>query len=80
MTVDAEAKLSSARAVLASPRSALKRSLAGDYGAYGAYECPVYKYPKRTDRYFIFHVSLASRANRPVHWSLRGAALLCATE
>ena len=58
----------------------LKRGLSGDYGPFGAYECPVYKYPKRTDRYWIFFVSLASRTTRPVHWTLRGAALLCATE
>ena len=57
-----------------------KRSMAGDYGPYGAYECPCYKYPIRTDRYIIFHVSLASREQRPVHWSLRGTALLCTTE
>ena len=58
----------------------LKRSMAGDYGPYGAYEAPVYKYPARTDRYIIFHVTLATREKRPVHWNLRGAALLCSTE
>ena len=57
-----------------------KRSMANDFGPYGAFECPCYKYVKRTDRYIIFHVSLASREQRPVHWSLRGTALVCATE
>ena len=57
-----------------------KRAGAGDYGPYGGYECPVYKYPKRTDRYIIFSVMLASREHKPAHWGMRAVALLCACE
>ena len=50
-----------------------------DYGPFGPYECPVYKYPSRTDRYKIFTVLLPSKDSRPLHWVLRGVALLCTT-
>jgi dynein heavy chain, axonemal len=50
-----------------------------DYGAHGGYECPVYKYPLRTDKYLIFSVTLPSLNHRPLHWTLRGVSLLCAT-
>lgn len=56
-----------------------KKKVGGEYGPYGPYECPVYKYPARTDRYIIFTVALASRDHRPMHWTLRGVALLCST-
>ncbi|OQR97844.1 dynein heavy chain, outer arm [Achlya hypogyna] len=59
---------------------AQKKSRSGDYGPYGGFECPVYKYPARTDRYMIFTVTLPSREHRPLHWVLRGVALLCTTE
>jgi dynein heavy chain len=49
------------------------------YGPYGAYECPVYKYPSRTDRYLIFQVLLTTQQKKPLHWILRGVALLCST-
>jgi len=55
------------------------RNTKGDYGPYGGYVCPVYKYPARTDRYLIFTVTLPSRDHKPTHWILRGVALLCAT-
>lgn len=42
------------------------------------YDCPVYKYPIRTDRYKIFNVLLPSDV-KPIHWVLRGVALLCQT-
>ena len=58
---------------------AAKKSLTTDLGPYGGYECPVYKYPVRTDRYLIFSVLLPSRDHRPTHWVLRGVALLCST-
>lgn len=60
---------------------ATKRTLssAASYGPYGAFDCPVYKYPSRTDKYYIFSVLLATHAQRPLHWTLRGVALLCAT-
>jgi dynein heavy chain len=54
------------------------------YGELGPYECPVYKYPARTDRYFVFFVSLRPgdpvEGPAPSHWGLRGLALLCSTE
>ena len=50
-----------------------------DYGAHGGYDCPVYKYPIRTDKYLIFTVTLPSLNHRPLHWTLRGVALLCST-
>ena len=56
-----------------------KKGLTTDVGPYGGYECPVYKYPVRTDRYLIFSVLLPSRDHRPTHWTLRGVALLCST-
>lgn len=51
----------------------------GNYGPFGAYECGVYKYPARTDRYLIFTVLLATHQQKPIHWILRGVALLCST-
>jgi dynein heavy chain len=58
-----------------------KRQLmgSGSYGPFGAYDCPVYKYPIRSDKYFIFTVMLATQEKKPLHWTLRGVALLCAT-
>ena len=50
-----------------------------DYGPYGPYECPVYKYPARTDKYLIFTVLLPTHDQKPTHWILRGVALLAAT-
>merc|ERR1719197_1397219 len=31
-----------------------KAALSKEFGRDGPYDCPVYKYPKRTDRYIIF--------------------------
>ena len=56
-----------------------KRNSTADYGPFGGYDCPVYKYPVRSDRYLIFSVLLPSRDHRPIHWILRGVALLCST-
>jgi dynein heavy chain len=56
-----------------------KQSSNIDYGSHGGYDCPVYKYPIRTDKYIIFTVTLPSLNHRPMHWTLRGVALLCAT-
>ncbi len=58
---------------------AAKRNLQGsaNYGPFKAYDAPVYKYPIRSDRYFIFTVMLATQNHKPVHWILRGVALLC---
>ena len=58
-----------------------KKTLAGasSYGPFGAFDCPVYKYPSRTDRYYIFSVLLPTLVQRPLHWTLRGVALLATT-
>lgn len=50
-----------------------------EYGPYGGFSCPVYKYPARTDRYKIFSVMLPTQDLKPLHWILRGVALLCST-
>lgn len=44
------------------------------------YSCPVYKYPKRTDKYIIFRVGLPCEGTGPHRWKLRGVCLLCSTE
>lgn len=64
-------------AVTKSARKSIASS--GNYGPFGGYECPVYKYPARTDRYLIFSILLASHQQKPLHWILRGVALLCST-
>lgn len=44
------------------------------------YECPVYKYLSRTDRYFIFVAHLTVKQDQsPNHWTMRGTALFCNT-
>ena len=59
----------------------------GIYGPNGPYMCPMYKYPVRTDRFYISMVSLASKATGSLksapssnHWVLRGVALTCTTD
>ena len=54
-------------------------SSGGNYGPFGGFECPIYKYPARTDRYLIFTVLLPTHNHKPLHWTLRGVALLCTT-
>ncbi len=44
------------------------------------YNCPVYKYAKRTDKYLIFRVNLNSETETPSKWKLKGVTLLCAKE
>lgn len=52
------------------------------------YYCPVYKYPKRNDKYMIFRVylkgegqgqqsSLARGMTASMNWTLKGVSLLC---
>jgi len=57
-----------------------KKARGGDFGHHGPYDCPVYKYTKRTDRYIIFRVNLKPGEHPPSHWKLRGVALLCSTD
>ena len=56
-----------------------KKAKGGDYGPFGPYDCPVYKYPKRTDKYLAFRLNLKTNEN-PSHWKLRGVGMLCSTE
>ncbi len=55
------------------------------------YFCPVYKYPKRNDRYLIFRayikadapagqLKLSQGVTAPMNWKLKGVALLCCKE
>ena len=60
----------------------------------GHYSCPIYKYPKRNDKYLITRVWLRPDSNREpnkpdrdisgmkpaVNWKLKGVALLCTKE
>ncbi|KAL4128830.1 hypothetical protein PRIC2_007810 [Phytophthora ramorum] len=66
--------------VTAATKAHKKTRAAQDHGPYGAYEAPVYRYARRTDKHYIFSVPLASRDHRPLHWTLRGVALLCSTD
>jgi dynein heavy chain len=43
----------------------------------GFYDCPVYKYPERTDRHLVFTCKLPTKNKPPSHWTLRGVAVLC---
>lgn len=43
------------------------------------YNCPVYKYNVRTDKYFIFRIHLKSDID-PSIWKLRGTSLLCSKD
>lgn len=44
------------------------------------YPCPVYKYPRKTDKYLIFKVILPCDQYPPSRWRLRGVSLLCSIE
>ena len=46
----------------------------------GVYDCPVYKYLRRNDKYLIFRVKLPCEGTNGHKWKLRGVALLCSTE
>lgn len=51
------------------------------YGSQGPYDCPCYKYRTRTDRYYVFMVTLKCTVEKnPAFWTLRGVALLCNTD
>jgi len=55
-----------------------KKKGAGQDRETNSYKCPVYKYPRRTDKYIIFRVDL--NCDSPQKWKLRGVSLLCSTE
>ena len=47
------------------------------------YECPLYKYPNRTDRYLVTHVDLGCGGGASTNrssWTRRGVALLCSKD
>jgi dynein heavy chain len=49
------------------------------YGTHGPYNCAVYKYPRRNDRYLIFRLLLKTGGgpqDHPYHWRLRGVCLV----
>ena len=54
---------------------AARRAKGIDYGQYGPYDCPIYKYPKRNDRYLIFRI-LVKTEQHPFHWKIRGLSLM----
>jgi len=57
------------------------RSRREAYGAQGPYDCPCYKYRSRTDRYYIFQVTLRCTPEKnPAFWTLRGVGMLCNTD
>ena len=57
------------------------KSRKDSYGAQGPYDCPCYKYRTRTDRFYIFLVTLKCTTEKnPAFWTLRAAALLCNTD
>eukprot|EP00920_Eleutheroschizon_duboscqi_P013573 GHVT01031885.1.p1 GENE.GHVT01031885.1~~GHVT01031885.1.p1 ORF type:complete len:121 (-),score=14.51 GHVT01031885.1:249-611(-) len=62
----------------AAPSKETKANRASD-AAGQMYSCPVYKYPKRTDKNLIFRLNLKTDEH-PSHWRLRGTAILCFTE
>merc|ERR1711871_1147517 len=62
-----------------------QRIKSGAYGPNGPYSCPLYRYPARTDRYYISLVDLPSKAVdgpavKPKQWVLRGVALTSTTD
>ncbi|KAL7543927.1 hypothetical protein ACHAXR_013293, partial [Thalassiosira sp. AJA248-18] len=67
--------------VTGNERRAEEKSKKEQFGNVGPYECPVYKYACRTDRYFIFYANLKCTEEKPPnHWCLRGSSLLCNTQ
>ena len=53
-----------------------------DQGDANIYECPLYKYKTRTDRYLICKVNLngGNIKDPKSHWTRRGVSLLCSTD
>jgi len=57
-----------------------KKPKDSSFGPNGAYRCPCYNYPRRTDLYYIFMVDLPAGKHTKAYWTLRGTALLCSTD
>lgn len=57
-----------------------KKSGGGDENKSSQYSCPVYKYPRRNDKYLIFRVNLPCEGTGAHKWKLRGVCLLCSQE
>jgi dynein heavy chain len=55
------------------------KNLGVNYGPHGPFNTPVYKNPKRNDRYLIFRLLLATE-HHPNHWKLRGVCLVAQTD
>ena len=65
---------------LKNEKKAEERSKREQFGPKGPYECPVYKYSCRTDKYFVFMANLKCPDNKPPnHFVLRGTCILCNT-
>jgi len=60
--------------------SAIQKKKTDADKASNTFSCPVYKYPRRTDKYLIFRVNLECGNKPPSFWKLRGVALHCFTE
>jgi len=50
-----------------------------NFGPHGPFNTPVYKYPRRNDRYLIFRLLLPTEQH-PFHWKLRGVCLVAQTD
>jgi len=55
------------------------KGLGINYGPHGPFNAPLYKYPKRNDKYLIFRLMLATESH-PNHWKVRGVCLICQTD
>jgi len=53
-----------------------KRQKLAEFGSIAPYDCAVYKYKLRNDRYLIFRLFLKSGSEPAAHWRLRGVTLL----
>jgi dynein heavy chain, axonemal len=57
-----------------------RKQLASKYGKRPPLNAPVYKYPKRNDKYCIFRIELKTVDQGMEHWKLRGCCLLAQCE
>jgi dynein heavy chain, axonemal len=48
-------------------------------GSLAFYQCPLYRYPCRTERYRVFTPLIPIKGTSPDHWVFRNVALLCST-